>query len=86
MAVVLPIEVKIADLDEVKAVIERAGEEIAALRHLLREWEPRVRCLQCGERYSHRACGPTHAVISAQVGRLGGMDEAERRARPTRSG
>ena len=41
--------------------------EVVELRDLLQLWEPRVNCPQCGERYRHRACGPTHAVIHALV-------------------
>ena len=61
------IHVTIADLPQVQAALAEAAEEIGILRHLLAEWEPRVRCPQCGCRYSERACGPTHAIIWHQV-------------------
>lgn len=48
-----------------------ATEELRHLRtrnvdllELLRAWEPRVICPQCGSRYTARACGPTHAVVA----------------------
>ncbi len=37
------------------------------LRSCLQAWEPRVRCPQCGQRYSDLACGPTHAVVAQLV-------------------
>jgi hypothetical protein len=39
-----------------------AAEMIESLRSLLQAWEPRVRCPQCGQRYSGSACGPAHAI------------------------
>jgi hypothetical protein len=64
----LEVEVRVADLPQVKAALARASEEIAALRALLQAWEPRLRCLQCGERYSERSCGPEHAIVRARLG------------------
>ena len=64
----LEVEVRVADLPQVKAALARASEEIAALRALLQTWEPRLRCLQCGERYSERSCGPEHAIVRARIG------------------
>jgi hypothetical protein len=46
----------------VAAVIEPA-ETVEALRSLLRAWEPRARCPQCGQRYAARPCGPAHAEV-----------------------
>lgn len=40
---------------------------IVCLRSLLHEWERRVVCPQCGQRYQERACGPTHAEVFALV-------------------
>lgn len=67
---VTPLEVKVqvADLPQVKAALARASDEIAALRALLATWEPQLRCLQCGERYSGRSCGPEHATVRARLG------------------
>ena len=69
---VTPLEVKVhvADAPQVKAALARASEEIAALRALLQAWELRLRCLQCGERYSERSCGPEHAIARARIGAL----------------
>jgi len=36
-------------------------------RALLRTWEPRVICPQCGQRYSERVCGFAHAAIQAAL-------------------
>jgi hypothetical protein len=47
--------------------IESLRDELNSLRWLLQLWEQRVVCLQCGNRYSDRACGPTHAIIHAEV-------------------
>lgn len=33
------------------------------LRGVLTAWEPRVRCPQCGQRYSETACGFAHVQI-----------------------
>ncbi len=81
----LEVKVKVADLPEVKAVLGRASDEIAALRALLQTWEPRLRCLQCGERYSDRSCGSEHAIVRARIGastfcehRMAGDDERGR--------
>lgn len=64
----LEVEVRVADLPQVKAALARASEEIAALRALLQAWAPRLRCLQCGERYAERSCGPEHAIVRARIG------------------
>jgi hypothetical protein len=61
------VHVTIADLPEVKARMDEAAELIHRLRGLLREWEPRVTCPQCGQRYSATACGPAHAAVWALV-------------------
>lgn len=45
-----------------------ALDRIDALEDLLRAWEPRIGCPQCGRRYRERACGPTHALVAALVG------------------
>jgi len=58
---------RVADLPEVKAAFRDAAETISALRVLLEAWEPHVRCAQCGERYRDRACGPTHATVTALI-------------------
>ena len=63
----IPLEVHVADLPQVKAALDEAAEVITALRDLLQAWAPRVRCPQCGERYSGRACGPTHAIVKNLV-------------------
>lgn len=34
---------------------------------LVEAWSERVNCLQCGVRYKERACGPTHAVVTARI-------------------
>lgn len=68
------ISVTLADLPTVKALVERLENEVDDLRHLLQTWEERVTCLQCGERYTKRACGPTHAVIRAMVEGGSGAD------------
>jgi hypothetical protein len=44
-----------------------ADQTIATLRAILKAWEPRVLCGQCGQRYSELPCGPTHAIVKAQV-------------------
>lgn len=61
------IEVKAADLPQVKQRLAELAETIQRQRSLLQAWEPRVRCPQCGKRYSESACGPTHAIVSALV-------------------
>ena len=48
--------------------LDEQNAKLAAARDLLQAWEPRVICPQCGQRYSCRACGPTHAVVSAIAG------------------
>jgi hypothetical protein len=86
MAVVpLEVDVRVSDLPQVKVALARASDEIAALRALLQAWEPRLRCLQCGERYSERSCGPEHAIARARIGasafcehRLAGPDQRGR--------
>lgn len=80
MALTATLDIRLQDLPEVQEVLKRAADEIADLRYLLRAWEPRVRCLQCGERYRHRACGPTHALVAAKI------PDDDGRARPTRPG
>jgi len=60
-------EIHIADLPQVKAAMDDAAELIRRLRSLLQEWEPRVTCPQCGQRYSAVSCGPTHAAVWALV-------------------
>lgn len=61
------ISVKIADLPQVQAAIAEAAEMIRRLRELVQEWEPQVRCPQCGKRFSESACGPGHAVVWALI-------------------
>lgn len=61
------LSIKVSDLPQVKAALAKADETIGDLRHLLQQWEPRVVCSQCGQRYAERACGPTHAVVMAMV-------------------
>jgi hypothetical protein len=57
------VEIRVADLPQVREALDEAAKMITALRGLLQEWEPRVRCLQCGRRYHDEACGPTHAIV-----------------------
>lgn len=59
--------VRLADMPQVKTLVKQLENEVDDLRHLLQEFEPRVRCRQCGERYSHRACGPSHAIAAALI-------------------
>lgn len=59
--------VQVAGMPAVKRHVERLENEIDELRNLLQQWEPRVRCQQCGARYAHEACGPSHATIAAMV-------------------
>lgn len=61
------IEVRVADMPQVRAALTEAAETIEGLRVLLQAWEPRVRCPQCGQRYSERACGPAHAIVWFRV-------------------
>lgn len=61
------VSVKIADLPQVQAAMADATEMIRRLRELAQEWEPHVRCPQCGKRFSESACGPGHAVVWALV-------------------
>jgi hypothetical protein len=60
-------DVRVADLPQVRAALEEAAETIGVLRSLLQAWEPRVRCPQCGNRYSEAPCGPAHAIVAFQV-------------------
>lgn len=46
---------------------ERTLEQRDVLLELLQAWEPRVKCLQCGQRYSKPPCGPTHASVAALI-------------------
>lgn len=64
----LEVKVRVTDLPEVKTALAKAAGEINALRALLLAWEPRLRCLQCGERYSERSCGPEHAIVRSRLG------------------
>lgn len=64
---VAEVTVKAAGLPEVKAMFAQAAETIARLRDLLEAWEPRVRCPQCGSRYSDSPCGPTHTAVFALI-------------------
>jgi hypothetical protein len=61
------VQVKVADLPQVKAAFAEAAELVCSLRDLLQVWEPRVRCPQCGQRYAAWACGPTHASVAHLV-------------------
>jgi hypothetical protein len=61
------LEVKIADLPQVKAALAEAAETITALRDLLQAWAPQVNCPQCGQHYDAWACGPTHGIIKVLV-------------------
>jgi hypothetical protein len=67
MAAAAKAEIKIADLPQVRDALQQAATLITDLRSLLQSWEPRVRCPQCGLRYSDLACGMTHASIMAMV-------------------
>ena len=57
------VRVTTGDLPQVQRALAEAAEKIEALQSLLQQWEPRVLCPQCGQRYSERACGPTHAIV-----------------------
>ena len=64
---VAEVRVKVMDMPQVRKMASDAADLIGRLRSLLREWEPRVTCPQCGQRYRDRACGPTHAAVWALV-------------------
>jgi hypothetical protein len=57
------VRVTVTDLPLVKAALAENAETISTLRSLLQAWEPRIRCPQCGQRYTDSACGPTHAIV-----------------------
>jgi hypothetical protein len=61
------IQVNITGLPQVEQALNDAGTLINDLRSLLQAWEPRVRCPQCGQRYSGQACGTAHAAIIAMI-------------------
>lgn len=63
----LALEVHEAVHDDVVARWRAVEAEHEQLRGLLIAWESRVVCPQCGQRYTERACGPTHAVVHALV-------------------
>lgn len=67
-AMTQPIDIRIADLDEVKQRLQTLTNERDDLRHLLQAFEERVTCPQCGNRYTTSlACGPSHAVVARLV-------------------
>lgn len=64
---VATVGINLMDLPEVGAHFADAAGLIQRQRALLQAWEPRVRCPQCGGKYTDSPCGPSHAEIAALV-------------------
>lgn len=56
-----------AEVIRLRAALEVAQEALRDVHALAMMWEHRVSCLQCGLRYSRRACGPSHALVANMV-------------------